>query len=72
MRLPVLLTIVPLLAASPACGQGPTPLAVGAIAPDFSLPGATRDGRLPEPVRLADFRDKTLVIAFFYKARTKG
>jgi peroxiredoxin Q/BCP len=45
---------------------------VGTMAPDFSLPGATRYGTLAAPVRLADFRGKTVVLAFFYKARTKG
>lgn len=47
-------------------------LRVGAPAPDFSLVGATRDGVLPAPVHLADFQGKTVVLAFFYKARTKG
>jgi thioredoxin-dependent peroxiredoxin len=50
----------------------PQPLAVGATAPDFTLPGATRFGVLRDPVRLSDFRGKTVVLAFFYKARTKG
>jgi peroxiredoxin Q/BCP len=45
---------------------------VGALAPDFSLPGATRYGVLRDPVRLSDFRGKTVVLAFFYRARTKG
>jgi peroxiredoxin Q/BCP len=45
---------------------------VGALAPDFALPGATRYGTLKDPVRLSDFRGKTVVLAFFYKARTKG
>jgi peroxiredoxin Q/BCP len=44
----------------------------GAVAPDFSLPGATRYGLLKEPVHLADFRGQTVVLAFFPKARTKG
>ena len=44
----------------------------GAIAPDFSLPGATRFGLLRDPMRLSDFRGKTVVLAFFYRARTKG
>ncbi len=47
-------------------------LAVGAAAPDFTLPGATRYGVLKAPVRLSDFKGKTVVLAFFYKARTKG
>lgn len=50
----------------------PPPLAVGAIAPDFALPGATRFGVLRDQVHLSDFRGKTVVLAFFYKARTKG
>ena len=56
----------------------PTPLLipagpqVGQAAPDFTLPGATRYGLLKKPVRLADFRGKTVVLAFFYQARTKG
>ena len=49
-----------------------TPLAVGTVAPDFVLPGATKDGLTAKPLRLSDFRDQTVVIAFFYKARTKG
>ncbi len=48
------------------------PLEVGAPAPDFSLRGATRYGVLAKPIRLSDFKDKTVVIAFFYKARTSG
>jgi hypothetical protein len=46
--------------------------AVGAVAPDFTLPGATRYGLLRSPVRLADYRGQTVVLAFFYQARTKG
>jgi peroxiredoxin len=42
------------------------------MAPDFSLRGATRYGLLASPVKLSDFRGKTVVIAFFYQARTKG
>ena len=55
---------------SPA-GTAP-PLEVGAVAPDFSLPGATRYGVLAKPVRLSDFKGKTVVLAFFFKARTSG
>jgi hypothetical protein len=61
----------PLVAQEPA-PQGPEPLAVGAVAPDFALRGATRYGPLAQPVRLSDFRGKTVVLSFFYKARTKG
>ena len=45
---------------------------VGDVAPDFTAAGATRYGVLRDPVRLSDFRGKTVVLAFFYKARTKG
>jgi peroxiredoxin Q/BCP len=45
---------------------------VGSMAPDFTLPGATRYGLLRDPVHLADYRGKTVVLAFFYRARTKG
>jgi cytochrome oxidase Cu insertion factor (SCO1/SenC/PrrC family) len=48
------------------------PLEVGAVAPDFEMPGATRYGLLQQPVRLTDFRGDVVVLAFFYRARTKG
>lgn len=54
---------------APAASASPD---VGAMAPDFSLTGATRFGVLRDPVRLSDFRGKTVVLAFFYQARTKG
>jgi cytochrome oxidase Cu insertion factor (SCO1/SenC/PrrC family) len=50
----------------------PAALAVGQTAPDFALTGATRYGVLREPVHLSDFRGKTVVLAFFFKARTRG
>jgi hypothetical protein len=48
------------------------PLEIGAAAPDFALPGATRYGFLRDPVRLADYRGKTVVLAFFFRQRTPG
>jgi len=51
----------------PSTGPG-----VGAVAPTFSLPGATRYGVLRDPVNLADYKGKVVVLAFFFKARTKG
>lgn len=54
-------------ASAPAAG-----LPVGSVAPDFALGGATRYGLLKAPVRLSDFRGQTVVLAFFYQARTKG
>jgi peroxiredoxin Q/BCP len=47
-------------------------LAVGEEAPDIELVGATRYGVLQEPVRLSDFRGNTVVLAYFFRARTPG
>jgi len=48
------------------------PLEVGAVAPDFSMPGSTRYGLLRDPVRLSDFRGKTVILAFYFRSRTRG
>jgi len=65
-----------LLAAAPVAAQDrpamPPPLEIGAEAPDFALPGAVRHGILAEPVRLSDYRGKVVVLAFFFRARTRG
>ncbi len=45
---------------------------VGQMAPDFTLPGASRYGLLKNPVHLSDMRGQTVVVAFFPKARTRG
>src|SRR5690606_12796053 len=50
----------------------PPPLEIGAVAPDFGLPAATRWGLLKEPIRLSDYRGKIVVLAFFPRARTSG
>ena len=42
------------------------------MAPDFTISGATRYGVLRDSVRLSDFRGQTVVLAFFFQARTKG
>ena len=47
-------------------------LAVGEMAPDFALPGATRYGVLEAPVTLSDYRGETVVLAFFFRVRTRG
>ena len=49
----------------------PTP-EVGSMAPDFTIAGATRYGLLRDSVRLSDLRGQTVVLAFFFQARTKG
>ena len=56
-------------APTPAPATGP---AVKDVAPDFTLSGASRYGLLKTPVTLADYRGRTVVLAFFYQARTKG
>jgi peroxiredoxin len=52
--------------------EDPKPLEVGAVAPDFTMPGSTRFGLLKNPIHLSDFKGKTVVLAFFFKARTRG
>jgi peroxiredoxin Q/BCP len=75
------LTIAAVLvaAATPlAAQQSPLPAAppggpaIGDLAPDFAVSGASRYGRLRDSVRLSDYRGNTVVLAFFFKARTKG
>ena len=69
-------TVASLLAAGMAHAQqnasAQTGPAVNDVAPDFTLTGATRYGLLQTPVRLSDYRGRTVVLAFFYQARTKG
>ena len=74
MRQTNLLPLLALLAGASAARaqEKPTPLAVGADAPAFSLPAATKDGVSPKAADLKDFRGQTVVLAFFYKARTGG
>ena len=48
------------------------PPTVGAVAPEFTLPGATRYGLLAKPASLSDYKGKTVVLAFFFRARTRG
>jgi hypothetical protein len=57
---------------TPAPAPPPTGPKVGEVAPDFTLPGATRYGRLRDPVSLSSLRGQTVVLAFFVKARTRG
>src|SRR5688572_6918295 len=64
----VLAAVPPLLSAQQISGDSATPpLRIGAVAPDFTMNGATRYGVLANPVRLSDFNGKTVVLAFFYK-----
>jgi hypothetical protein len=79
-RMSTLLPVLALAFAAPAVAQSgqqppvqtPPPLEVGAVAPDFTIPGATRFGVLRDGVKLSDLKGKTVVLAFFFKARTRG
>lgn len=64
-------TLASLALARAAGAQDSIPLTVGTVAPDFELTAATREG-VQGRVKLSDFRDQTVVIAFFYQARTRG
>ena len=55
-------------AAAPAL---PMP-AVGDMAPDFQIRGATRYGLLADRPMLSQLRGQTVVLAFFVVARTRG
>ena len=68
----MLATLVLALMQQPTAPPAPPPIEVGAVAPDFAIPGATRYGTLKNPVRLSDYKGKTVVLAFFFKARTRG
>ncbi len=57
--------------AAPAVTAATGP-SVNNVAPDFTLSGATRYGLLKTPVTLSDYRGRTVVLAFFFQARTKG
>ncbi len=67
-RVGILTSLVAALAGG-VQAQGPK---VGDVAPDFTVPAATKAGVLPKPIRLSDFRGQTVVLAFFPKARTGG
>lgn len=47
-------------------------MAVGEMAPDIEFVGATRYGVFQEPLKLSDFRGETVVLAFFFRVRTRG
>jgi hypothetical protein len=55
-----------------AAQEGSQFLPAGQAAPEIELVGATRYGVLAEPVHLSDFRGETVVLAFFFRARTPG
>ena len=70
---PTLLVAGAFAAVQPAFAQEESSiLAVGETAPEFTLPGATRYGLLQDDVSLSDYRGNTVVLAFFFRARTRG
>lgn len=71
--IPALLVAGAMAAVQPANAQEESSLlAVGETAPEFTLPGATRYGLLQDDVSLSDYRGETVVLAFFFRARTRG
>jgi hypothetical protein len=73
----LVVAVVATFPARPLCAQqadtaAPKPLAVGTMAPDFAVAAATRFGVLEDSVHLSDFQGKTVVLAFYIRARTKG
>jgi|SRR3954468_12001684 hypothetical protein len=69
-----LIAIGGVAAAQAASSTAPAPTGPGVNdpAPDFSLNGADRYGLLKTPVKLSEYRGRTVVLAFFFQARTKG
>lgn len=45
---------------------------VGEPAPEIEMTGATRHGVMRDKIRLSDYRGKTVVLAFFFRVRTRG
>lgn len=61
--------------ASPAAASSqevPDLLPVGEMAPDIQVTGATRYGVVSESLKLSDFKGETVVLAFFFRARSGG
>lgn len=57
--------------AAPAPAPLPQPQ-LGDVAPDFTVPAATRAGLASAPVKLSELRGNVVVLAFFPRARTSG
>jgi hypothetical protein len=68
----VVLVGAPAVLAAQRAAPAAAPIEIGAVAPDFTMNGATRYGVLARPIHLSDFKGKTVVLAFFFKARTSG
>ena len=73
--LPALLFTLMGFAVAPASSRAQEPGAFftpGEEAPEIQVAGATRYGILREPVSLRELRGETVVLAFFFRARTGG
>jgi peroxiredoxin Q/BCP len=66
-----LVAFVPALAAAQAPAAPAAPK-VGDVAPDFTITSVTAAGQNAAPFKLSSLRGKTVVVAFFPKARTSG
>jgi peroxiredoxin Q/BCP len=67
------LTVAMMFGASVASAQGaPAILAVGTMAPDFTIKSVTENGLTAKPFKLSEHKGETVVLAFFPKARTSG
>jgi peroxiredoxin Q/BCP len=63
---------MPLAAQQPAAPPPEVGPRVGELAPDFEFTGITRYGMLAQKQKLSDYRGRTVVLAFFPKARSRG
>lgn len=70
LALALLSFALPLAAQNSAAAPAPQ-IDTGSVAPEFTAPGATKDGVI-KSVSLSQYKGKTVVLAFFYQARTKG
>ena len=68
----VLAAAVGMAAPDTGAAQETSLIEVGAMAPDFELTGATRHGVLRDRIKLSDYRGETVVLAFFFRVRTRG
>lgn len=62
----------PATAQAPAADSGSVFLPAGTMAPDVQVQGATRYGLIAQPIRLSQFRGKTVVLAFYFRVRGGG
>jgi hypothetical protein len=64
--------LVGLLSSSAAAQQAAPLSMVGQKAPDFSVRVANKDGFAAKPFVLSEHAGETVVLAFFFQARSRG